>query len=607
MKHWFVTGLFAFTGAAVLTGVTATSVQGSAAPPAPRSSVSATAPIALGVAGTYSLLSANYIVNTPNAPEAPHTIVRGNVGVSTLGRISGFPPGEITGAVHYSDSHSTAAQRALSTAYADAASRTPSATLEGDVSGRTLPPGVYHSANGLANAGVLLLDGGGDPNAVFILQAGPSLTFDAFSEVRLLNGAQVAGVFWQVTGSVTIGAHATVIGTIMSQGSISIGEGTGVDGRALSRAGGISTNNNFVDITRPIEKTRFTGIDPVRVADTRFTPDWFFPQVSGKVLRVRVANTTGVPANVSAAALNVTAVEPAAAGFLTVYPCTAAAPNVSTVNFGVGQTVANSTIATLATDGYVCVYASVAVNVIIDVNGWFSPAGDASMTPAVPHRVADTRLGIGGSTRLSAGDVLTVETGEPNASAVALNVTASGASAAGYLTVFPCGPLPNASTVNFAEGEARPNNAIAATGAGGVVCVFASAEVDVIVDVTSVFLPDGQLDYLPAAPIRLLDTRPHNITEAGSQVEFDVPSAGVPTLAVSVNVTAVADSSGGFSTAFQCGEALPNVSTVNQRVGEANANGAIVGVGEELAGCLYTLEATNFIVDLNGWWVVSDR
>lgn len=592
-----VAGLFAFAAVSFLAGAIASQTPAYAAPP--------TSPVVLGAAATYSVLSATYVVNSPNAPGDPHTTVRGNLGVSTMGRISGFPPGEVTGAMHYSDSHSTAAQNALTTAYADAASRTPTDSLNGELSGQTLSPGVYRSATAASNTGVLWLDGGGDSNAVFILQASSSLTLGANSEIRLINRAQAARVFWQVAGSVTIGTGATVIGTIMSQNSISIGAGAVIDGRALSRTGGISMNNNFVDITRQVEATRFTGMVPVRLADTRLMSDWYNPFDAGKILRVRIANTPGVPANVTAAALNVTAVGPSAGGFLTVYPCSVRTPNVSTVNFVVGRDVANSTIATLANDGYVCVYTSVAVDVIIDITGWFSTAGAASMTPATPHRVADTRLAIGDSRRLPAGGILTVETGEPQASAVALNVTASGADAPGYLTVYPCGTPPNVSTVNFVAREDRPNNAIVATGSGGVVCVFASTAVDVIVDVTSVFLPDGQLDYVPATPIRLLDTRLGTMTEAGGQIAFGVPQPGMSTLAASVNVTAVAHEVSGYSTAFKCGAALPNSSTVNQRVGEANANGAIVGVGEEMVGCLFTLTRTHFIVDLSGWWVES--
>lgn len=563
------------------------------------------APVSLGTAGSYSVLSGTSVVNAFTAAGAPHTIIRGNVGVSSLGKISGFPPGEVTGVMHYSDSHAATAQNALGTAFADAGSRTPTATLSADVTGQTLTAGVYNSPVGVSNSGVLSLDGEGNSNAVFILQVAGSLSLAANTEVRLINGAQASRVFWQVSGAVMIGGDSRVIGTIMSQYSISLGAGAVVDGRVLARSGGITLNNNFVDITPPLSTTRFTGILPMRLADTRSLPGWYSPVTVGKVLRVRVTNTPGVPVNATAAALNITAVEPSAAGYLTVYPCTLTRPTTSTVNFTVGHDVANSTIATLASDGYVCVYTSVAVHVVVDITGWFSASGQTRMTPATPHRVADTRSGLGGSGRLSAGEVLVVQTGEPDALAVALNVTASRADFAGFLTVYPCGTTPNVSTVNFVAGEDRPNNALIATDTGGVVCVFASTAVDVIVDVTSVFLMDGRLDYVPAAPVRLLDTRPDNMTVAGGQVQFGVPWPGLTTQAVSVNVAAVGQWEDGYTTAFTCGAAPPNASTVNQRVGEVNANGAIVAVGGDMAGCLYTSTATNLIVDLNGWWIVT--
>jgi hypothetical protein len=72
---------------------------------------------------------------------------------------------------------------------------------------------------------------------------------------------------------------------------------------------------------------------------------------------------------------------------------------------------------------------------------------------------------------------------------------------------------------------------------------------------------------------------------------------------VSVNVTATGQTADGFSTVFGCGTSVPEASTLNQRVGEANANGAIVPVGAGPAGCVFTSSATNLIVDLNGWWL----
>jgi hypothetical protein len=59
----------------------------------------------------------------------------------------------------------------------------------------------------------------------------------------------------------------------------------------------------------------------------------------------------------------------------------------------------------------------------------------------------------------------------------------------------------------------------------------------------------------------------------------------------------------GYATAFGCGTTIPDTSTLNQRVGEDNSNGAIVLVGAGSAGCVFTSSATNVIVDLSGWWV----
>jgi hypothetical protein len=351
-------------------------------------------------------------------------------------------------------------------------------------------------------------------------------------------------------------------------------------------------------------QVKLTPIQPVRLADTRSGQGGSGRLAADGVLRVQVAGTDGTPGDVAAAALNVTAVGPDTGGFLTVYPCAETPPTTSTVNFAPGRDIANSTIATLDSDGYACVYSSVATNVIVDLTAWFSPDAAARMSATAARRVADTRSSLGGSGRLAAGDVLTVAIGDPGASAVALNVTAVGADEAGFLTVYPCGTLPPvASTVNFAAGEARPNNTIVAVAPGGLVCVFSSAAVDVIVDVTAAFSASGTLEYLPAAPQRLVDTRATGVFSAGGAIAFGVPSPGATAGAVSVNVTATGHDTDGFSTAFDCATQVPDASTLNQRLGEADANGAIVPTGVTSTGCVFTSSATNLIVDLNGWWV----
>jgi hypothetical protein len=351
-------------------------------------------------------------------------------------------------------------------------------------------------------------------------------------------------------------------------------------------------------------QVRLTPMQPARLADTRSGLGGSGRLGADGVLVVHVAGNADVPDDVTAAALNVTAVGPTSGGFLTVFPCSDTVPTTSTVNFAAGRDIANSTIATLDDPGDVCVYSSAATDVVVDISAWFSPDAAAGMSASESRRVADTRSGLGGSSRLAAGSVLTVATGDVGASAVALNVTATGAAEAGFLTVYPCATTPPvASSVNFGPGEARPNNAIVAVAPGGLVCVYSSAAVDVVVDVTAAFSDGGRVEYLPATPQRLTDTRTSGVVAAGGQIAFAVPYPGATPGAVSVNVTATGHDTDGFTTTFGCGTAVPEASTLNQRVGESNANGAIVSVGAGSTGCVFTSSATNLIVDLNGWWV----
>jgi len=89
-------------------------------------------------------------------------------------------------------------------------------------------------------------------------------------------------------------------------------------------------------------------------------------------MQVTVGGRAGVPADAANAALNVTAVGPVAAGFLTVYPCGAAQPLASNLNFVTGQTVPNSVITKLGTGGKVCIFANVTTDVVVDVGGFFA-------------------------------------------------------------------------------------------------------------------------------------------------------------------------------------------------------------------------------------------
>jgi hypothetical protein len=84
------------------------------------------------------------------------------------------------------------------------------------------------------------------------------------------------------------------------------------------------------------------------------------------------------------------------------------------------------------------------------------------------------------------GGVVGVPTG---AVAAVLNVTANETDRAGFATVFPCGtPPPDVSNLNFTKGETIANAVTVTIGAGGKVCVFSDATIDLIVDLDGIYI-----------------------------------------------------------------------------------------------------------------------
>ena len=98
------------------------------------------------------------------------------------------------------------------------------------------------------------------------------------------------------------------------------------------------------------------------------------PIAPGRILEVDVANLGGlVPSTgVSAVSLNVTATNVAAPGFITVYPC-GQLPLVSSVNYDPSHlSTANAVLVPVSSTGSVCFYSMAAVDLVVDINGWFA-------------------------------------------------------------------------------------------------------------------------------------------------------------------------------------------------------------------------------------------
>ncbi|HUR17792.1 MAG TPA: ice-binding family protein [Acidimicrobiales bacterium] len=202
----------------------------------------AEAPVGLGTAGSFTVLAASTVTNTGPS------VITGDLGVSPGSAVVGFPPGVVnSGAIHAADAVAAQAQADVTTAYNDAAGRAVTANVAADLSGSPFVSGVYRAPTfALGVNATVTLDGQGDPNAVFIFQAGSTLTTGSASVVSLINGADACNVYWQIGSSATLGTNSVFVGTILALTSVTAQTGATVAGRLLARNGAVTLDDNTV-------------------------------------------------------------------------------------------------------------------------------------------------------------------------------------------------------------------------------------------------------------------------------------------------------------------------------------------------------------------------
>ncbi|MCU1388725.1 MAG: hypothetical protein JWL72_2063 [Ilumatobacteraceae bacterium] len=247
--------------------------------------------------------------------------------------------------------------------------------------------------------------------------------------------------------------------------------------------------------------TTYAPINPARVLDTRpgqSTSDGVQAGsgavAAGSITFVQITGRVGVPSDARAVVLNVTVTEPAANGYATVYPCGTTPPTASNLNYTAGLTIPNLAISKIGVGGNVCIFSQAGAHLIADVDGYF--AMDTTYAALTPARVLDTRVGSEtvdglalGAGLLPPGTVTVLHVagrgGVPDGARTAvLNVTATEAVEAGFITVYPCNPTPPvASNLNYVAGQTVPNAVVTQIGAGGDVCLFNSQATHLIADV----------------------------------------------------------------------------------------------------------------------------
>jgi len=209
------------------------------------------APVNLGTAGNFTILTETGISTTGV------TSIIGDIGVSPIASvaITGFG---LTNDASNQFSHTpivigkvyaanyapptpakmTTAISDMKTAFTKANGLTFPAPIvgkyAGDISDRTLPPGLYKWSTGVlvTNAGVTL---SGQADDVWVFQIAQNLTVNNGAIIHLTGGALAKNVFWVVSGKATLGTTVDFSGVILSKTLISLNTNAKVTGRLLAQ------------------------------------------------------------------------------------------------------------------------------------------------------------------------------------------------------------------------------------------------------------------------------------------------------------------------------------------------------------------------------------
>lgn len=231
--------------------------------------------VAKGPAPVNLLTAGNFVILTKTGITNVHTSkITGDIGASpiTAAAMDNVFCSEITGTIYGANAAYTGSGAVtcfkgepadntlvanavldMGTAYNDAAGRTIPDFTElhaGDISGKTLVPGLYKwGTNVLINTDVTL---SGGPNDVWIFQVAQDIIQASNTKVLLTGGALPKNIFWQVGGGtgVSINTGATFQGVILAVKAINVKTGATVNGRLLAQTAVTLQTNT---ITQPAQ------------------------------------------------------------------------------------------------------------------------------------------------------------------------------------------------------------------------------------------------------------------------------------------------------------------------------------------------------------------
>ena len=260
----------------------------------------------------------------------------------------------------------------------------------------------------------------------------------------------------------------------------------------------LDINGYFVAASSPTALS-FYPLPPCRIADTRGAAGPlggpFIPGVSTRSFPIQ-SSSCSVPSSAQAYSLNFAAVpRTSSLSFITVWPSGQAQPLAATLNAPTGAITANAALIPAGTGGAVSVYVTQDTDLVIDIDGYFAPAGspgNLSLYSLEPCRILDSRLPQGSPPFSGVLNVTVASSvcGVPSsAQAFAINSTVVPAQGLGYLTLWAQGaPQPLVATLNSSDGAITGNLAVVPT-TNGLISAFATNPTALVIDIFGFFAP----------------------------------------------------------------------------------------------------------------------
>ena len=359
---------------------------------------------------------------------------------------------------------------------------------------------------------------------------------------------------------------------------------------------------------------------------TPSAPQWVAKVGPGVNLRIPVLGESRVPSTgVSAVSLNITASGADAAGFITVWPCNSTQPSTPNMYFSSAQSVTGEVLAAIDGTGKVCVASSTPAHIYVDVNGYFTAGFHSTSIQRVVDTRADSAQGLRSVTKvkLAAKQVLPVKmtdltvAGVPatGVGAVVLNITAMNSVSSGYFTAYSCGQRPRLWNLSFSKNTPTAAMTIVPVKSlTGEVCIYSSAETDIMVDVMGWFAP---ADFGIITPQRIADTResrPQGLRSVDKVMisgtkQLTLKLTGLPEVpmpsdriqAVVLRVSARALTMNGYVTVYPCGD-RPRKVSVRLIAGQMSGSTVIVPLHPTTRSiCVYSSALSDVVVDIAGW------